>query len=141
MRPIKFRAWNEVLKEWVEPNAVHVNGVGILGFVGAIDGRFHQASPHYKFSQFTSLHDKNGKEIWEGDVLRAGDESGMEVKFEKGAFGVEPLRPQSDENGTEYYETWVTLDQLIEENYWSKETPSFDVEVLGNIYENPELLK
>ena len=64
--------------------------------------------------QFTGLHDQHGKEIWEGDVVRSGDKDERldeVVVFEGGAF-----------------QSVCLADPSI-------------FEVLGNIYEQPELVK
>lgn len=81
--------------------------------------------------QFTSLHDKNGKEIYEGDIF---DYHGIVnvVIFKDGMFCYDSYRENKNlENIVElsnYFFNW--------ENNKSKE-----IEVIGNIYENPELLK
>lgn len=71
--------------------------------------------------QYTGLKDKNGKEIYEGDILKTNDfyECG-ELIFKGRIFRVEPLN---------YY-----IESSICFNYQ-------DAEIIGNIYENKDLLK
>ena len=66
--------------------------------------------------QFTGLLDKNGKEIYEGDILKYRGK----LSFNDPPFVVE--WQNDDARWTEFY-------------------PSNNFEVIGNIYENPELLK
>ncbi|KRL88614.1 hypothetical protein FC50_GL002374 [Lacticaseibacillus pantheris DSM 15945 = JCM 12539 = NBRC 106106] len=72
--------------------------------------------------EYTGLHDRNGKEIYEGDVLR--DENGdlYKVKFDGGQF--QPL--------LRYGGTQVAIESIVDMADYSS--------VIGNIYENPELL-
>lgn len=74
---------------------------------------------HIVFQQSTGKRDKNGKEIWEGDIIK-----------------------------TSWELNWVGKQELINSIYWSEKSLSFigfqeigDIEVIGNIYENEELLK
>ena len=87
--------------------------------------------------QFTGLHDKNGKEIFEGDILATSnsDES-LEIDlWNKEDFGytvVEWRNKFSGFTGTK----WV-WDNTNQPSVYAIEF----CEVIGNIYENPELLK
>ncbi len=78
--------------------------------------------------QYTGLKDKNGKEIWEGDLIPSRDKKGeticlFEVIFYQGGFRL------IDTNKKREIIPITHINQL-----------SFDLEVIGNIYENKELL-
>lgn len=96
MREIKFRVWNTLLKKYIPDDLVHISSDGsfLFGFFSYIKVDF------YKYrddifrgeniaEQFTGLYDKNGKDIYEGDILI--DDSGEPieywiVKFSDGGF-------------------------------------------------------
>jgi hypothetical protein len=99
MRPIKFRAWRSDFEEMIY-NEFHITADGAVYSFGL--------APECVLMQFTGLLDKNGKEIWEGDLVLCEEEG--EVTFNDGAFQVQ--FPDDAE--------W--LNGLI-------------VEVIGNIYE------
>ena len=91
-----------------------------------LDNFFRQYDDEQIFMQFTGLHDKNGKEIWEGDILGYENEknivrwSNIQAKF---------------------LLDWIKNEGRVEGMYGFNEALAMDYEVLGNIYENPELLK
>lgn len=114
-RPIKFRAWDEKRK------------VFFYWGLDVENGAYFTGPPHSELNhcQFTGLLDKNGKEIYEGDIvsLRSTKKYGSElynttVIFQKSMFTVK-------ENKT-YFHDFAAIGRC---------------EVVGNIYETPELLK
>ena len=101
---------------------------------------------HVLLQQFTGLLDKNGKEIYEGDILLIQDEEVVpitdegqgpleacnhivKVEFRDGCFGFEI--PKNDDGETGWF-TWDT---------WSEIDDPQKIEIIGNIYENSNLLK
>lgn len=85
---------------------------------------FHEKNKNYKIMQYTGLHDKNGKEIYEGDIVKAKH---------RGYIGIGQVQ---------YDNEYCDYKIYINENkdyvpLWK----SVDLEVIGNIYENPELLE
>lgn len=75
--------------------------------------------------QYTGLKDKNGKEIYEGDILLYLKKSKRIVSYKNGAF----IRYYGN------YNEYLLYDSFIEDGCLT------DYEVIGNIYENPEFLE
>jgi uncharacterized phage protein (TIGR01671 family) len=75
--------------------------------------------------QFTGLKDKNGKEIYEGDILAAPHTYNIEIIYKNGGFLMEFFDDIGEK--CEYH----LNKELIEQD---------DLEIIGNKYENPELL-
>ena len=110
-RKIKFRAWDSKDKKMFDP--IH----DVVTFA------FNLKCEWIEIMQFTGLKDKNGKEIYEGDiispVMMCGTITSGTVIFHSGSFMAKQI-------GAE----WL-MDDLYRYDY---------IEVIGNIYENPELL-
>ena len=90
--------------------------------------------------QFIGLFDKDGKEIYEGDIIRKITKSGYpdnligEIVFQDGLFGI---------RNDSLYGLPVLI--LVTESRWidgnASGTSTYEYEVIGNVYDNEELLK
>jgi uncharacterized phage protein (TIGR01671 family) len=134
-REIKFRAWNPDDNKMEYPLVFAVGVDGILKPL--IRCRGGNAYKDYPKMQFTGLHDKNGKEIYEGDIICNDKYDTWEwrgvVKFSHGVFGAEWLvniKKQSMVGAWGQKHNLRRLDDDIIEG----------LIVIGNIYENPNLL-
>lgn len=122
---LKFRAWDSVKKEMFKD----IFAITESGQVVVVEQKFVTSSPDYIFvdhlviMQSTGLKDKNGKEIFEGDVL--GTKDGLL-------------------NGVVEYRSDLGMwtNSLISYNNFERLcNVAGSREIIGNIYENPELLE
>lgn len=131
-REIKFRAQRLGSKEWVYGDLLKHSTLDPFTYIAIgtgykIDnpdlGKPIKVYPH-TVGQFTGLHDKNGKEIYEGDLLRSAETGNI--------FTVEWVERSAAFKIREHHngKRWM---------FGYDASRKFDV--IGNIYENPELLK
>ena len=121
---------------WFEKNGVHdSSGRGLY-----ID---------YDIMPFSCIHDKNGKEIYEGDIVLTRefyDKPYSKKQKSKRHIGVVEYKVctvNSNEKNKykEYGAKWRVKIQDYGKFTYSSWGDFFDCEVIGNIYENPELLE
>lgn len=140
MREIIFRGKRKDNGEWIEGSSLKVTINGktadlIFGDNFSFDGNDVESLSHALIApntigQYTGLKDKNGKRIFEGDVVSTGiKRQYLVVGFRDGCFIL-----NCNDGGKNYYDIML---QFIGEPWTTYEFG----EVIGNIHDNPELLK
>jgi uncharacterized phage protein (TIGR01671 family) len=128
MREIKFRAWynNKMVDDEEAKRLLYNNTSTSALFITELD-----------MMQYTGLKDKNGKEIYEGDILDVPElyetpemtspsYTKWQVVFKHGMFTLENKNNKSENDSSTLYYEYFAYDG--------------NIEVIGNIFENPELL-
>ena len=116
MREIKFKTWNKEKKEMSKP-------FNIIGF--EYDGYYLENSI---FLEFIGLKDSEGKEVCDGDIIQVRKDSMWVnpkpdvVEWDDDMAGFSPFIMKGDES-------------------YSGEWDAENFKIIGNIYENPELIK
>lgn len=127
-REIKFRAWYQNKIHYnIEKH--HIEHHAMSGFSGDV-WDFKDWLTYSEVTQYTGLKDKNGKEIYEGDVIHFKDD------FDD-LFGIIKFNEDWMYFGIEI----ISNDRLNGESYQIVKSMSPYIEIIGNSYENPELLK
>jgi uncharacterized phage protein (TIGR01671 family) len=127
MREIRFRAWDPIKKKmhYAEGDKFVIQFGGKIGRFNGI----HYNTEEWELMQFTGIKDRNGKNIYESDIIRVDDNydkfgfaaaAKCEVIFDKGKF----MMYDKESGGKWYFEDNET-------NY---------IEVIGTIHKTPELL-
>jgi uncharacterized phage protein (TIGR01671 family) len=121
MREIKFRVWNIKNKKWIDSWWLQFGSYNrLITDIGCYIN-LSEHSHDYIIQQYTGLKDKNCKEIYEGDIVKFiqwPNQSPLQIVFKDGVFT--------------YDNTFYDFDGLLYPN---------ECEIIGNIFETPDLLK
>ena len=123
-RVIKFRAWDKPANDWLETE-LKFYGFHLFGECTLLCPPSMVSLCNVEIDQFTGMQDKNGIDVYEGDLIELhGNKNGcVQVCFINAYVG-----------------GWVLSEALENHISLGARAPS-DIEVIGNIHENPELLE
>jgi len=115
MKELKFRAWDKELNFMIDPFKYFIRLDGSIWFnLGDSEDNLIEQTFKLGLMQYTGMKDKNGKEIYEGDIVLGNDSPrSHEIVFHHGSF---------KENNS----------NLLFSTSW---------EIIGNIYQHSELLE
>lgn len=148
MREIKFRGKSTTSGKWVYGMLTTLKDLGAEMqdmIIIKKEGVFNEgsASPFFMewdyihkdtVGQFTGLKDKNGKEIYEGDIISVNGKYPKLIRY-------------IDEWASYCLANLTDLDCDLKTRYWQQVSPCWwtdykrEIKVIGNVYDNPELLK
>lgn len=125
----KFKAWDKEENRMIDDYEVLISSDG-CAYYNHYEGGLRDLGFDVEIMQSTGLKDKNGVEIYEGDILK------LHAIF---------LAPDDKIGYLEYspkygYSIIFEGNRLYRQEYWAS-TNKLNYEVIGNIYENPELLE
>ncbi len=150
MRQFKFRAWDSQRKRFMKS---HIDATFNVDLDGNITAENYSIYPTFRcgikqleITQFTGLLDKSGKEIYEGDLLKNSGKTKIEVCNNNKVVE----SPYWEISKVVFVEGCFKKIIIAQENSYFGAIPSRPMsifrpheylEVIGNIYENPELLE
>ena len=140
MREILFRGKTEKGK-WIEGDLYksRLKSIFMISYYTEHGNRMTEVVNPETVGQYTGLTDKNGKKIFEGDIVKFGKNI-YQIIFEVGSFALYDEQGDMISKIGGHNDHCYSFMDLYIECCW-EERNAYDIEVIGNIHDNPELLK
>lgn len=133
MREFKFRAWDKNKRVFTDLDFT-IALDGVIRILDVVQPTLLCRSSDWVVEQFTGLRDKNGKEIYEGDIVKAREGNG-DWRIAEVYWDTPEFRLRHTPTG---FDGWFSIFANLHRDV-DDESALFIV--IGNIHENPELLK
>lgn len=147
----KFRAWDKETKTMLDVSLMDFKKSVLVGEHWEFGETNFINFDDVNLMQSTGLYDKNGKEIFEGDILKFNDEwadYGYEGYIEGSIEGINYVEIKREKTCFTFGKTKLpesSLIDLVENEHYPFEglliEASYEFEIIGNVYENLELLE
>ena len=156
MREIKYRVWDNLKKEWLKKKVYHFNL--FVNDAGVGEFKLLQHPAGFTVQQYTGKNDELDNEVYEGDIVYLNHydvpevdmQCLFEVIFKAGAFQLKPFKLGKAPNGgisSFHWLRYIEGDDADGNIIYRYELPPpipicgfGKMRVIGNIFENPELL-
>lgn len=138
MSRVRFKIWDKTRNKWLTSNCgqflLNQNGDLVFHQEGLNPLEEVKSAIDYEIVRDTGLKDKYGKSIYEGDIIRTHENRIQKVIWNNNGFKLE-YKFKRSYLGESYWE--IRKDIELSETHNKR----WGIEVIGNIYKNPELLE
>ena len=142
MSGIEFRVWDKRYNQYVKPYAICLDGRAIVVTEPCNDLETLD-SERVIVEQSTGLKDKNGREVYEGDIVEAMIDGVWGTGKNSVSFGKVKWKLEVIYNDIRYMDVFRVIGSknAPDRIYYLFDKELSEIEVIGNVHENPELLE